>query len=84
MTNHDIEVEGVIRLLADLQGHNDHHLDDIPACILKETFILQSTSGKLCNAWHGLRKNCSCETPLISTINKIASLLNQGVQVDVL
>ena len=40
MTNTDIEVEGVIRLLADLQGHKAHRLDDIPARLLKETAVI--------------------------------------------
>ena len=37
--NHDIEVGGVIRLLADLQDHKAHHLDDNPARLLKETAV---------------------------------------------
>ena len=38
----------------------------------------------LCDAQHGFRKNRSCETQLIITINEIVSRLNLGEQVDVL
>ena len=38
----------------------------------------------LCDAQHGFRKNRSCETQLIITINEIASRLNLGEQVDIL
>ena len=38
----------------------------------------------LCDAQHGFRKNRSCETQLIITINEIASRLNLGEKVDVL
>jgi len=33
----DITVEGMARLLADLQSHKTHGPDEIPACLLKET-----------------------------------------------
>jgi len=38
----------------------------------------------LCDAQHGFRKNHSCVTQLIATITEIASLLDQGVQTDIL
>ena len=146
----DINVEGVAKLLSDLQSHKAHGPDDIPAYLLKETatsmaplltlifkaslhqhqlptdwktalifpifkkgsrkspanyrpvsltcipckifeHVLYSSIYKyleansiLCAPQHGFRKNCSCETQLVTTIHDIATHLNSGNQVDVL
>ena len=64
-------------------------LTSIPFKILEHRIYLSvnkhfETNCILSDAQHGFRKNRSCETQLIITVNELASRLNLGEQVDVI